>query len=159
MIERQEATANAFAFLQDTVTGVLGTVSTSGIPHTSTVYFSYTDDFSIYFIVSHHSEKFKNLTLNPLASFTVGAGPTYREVTIRGKVELISDSHLRIAKTAEIAARVDSPIRDWPVFKVTSLENGGTALFKIVPSSVHYLDLESVTNADDLTTHIFQLLP
>ncbi len=158
MITKEEATKEALAYMENMETGVLATVSSAGQPYSSTVYFAFQEDFSIFFIVSHHSQKFKNLTINSAASFTIGSGPEYREVTIRGKVEIIDDPKTRDFILSSISERVASRMTEWPVFNVQSLREGGTALCKLSPDAVSYLDLESKLEGDT-TKHIYQLFP
>jgi nitroimidazol reductase NimA-like FMN-containing flavoprotein (pyridoxamine 5'-phosphate oxidase superfamily) len=159
MLDKQEVIRQALAFLQETPTGVLGTVSAADEPYTSTIYFAHADDFSIHFIVSHHSEKFKNLTLNPVASFTVGTGPGYEEVTVRGRVQQIDEPRTRESVLESIAKRVAAPMREWPIFKIGSLEGGGVALFRLTPQSVQYLNLGSSLDSEDPAKHIYQIIP
>lgn len=159
MLEKPEVEARALAFLREIPTGVLATVSTTGEPFSSTVYFTCADDFSLYFIISHHSDKFKNLTLNPLASMTIGTGPAYQEVIVRGKVEQVNDPHARESVLADIAKRVASPAKEWPIFSVDSLASGGTALFKLNPTNIKYLDLTTLSAGEEYANHIYQILP
>lgn len=159
MIEKQEAITKALEFLHESPTGVLATVSATGQPYASTIYFTYTDDFSIYFIVSHHSEKFRNLILNPAVAFAIGTGPRFEEVMIRGKAEQIADPHLRRSTIEMLKDRVAVSVSKWPIFSVGTLESGGTALVKLKPDSVQYLNLESLNDPEEHSKHIYQIIP
>lgn len=158
MITKEEAVKEALAYMENEETGVLATVSPSGQPFASTVYYAFKEDFSVYFIVSHNSAKYKNLMATPLAALTVGAGPAYREVNLRGSVEFINDPKQREFILAAISDRVASHMVEWPVFNVQTLRSGGTALCKLTPEAVTYLDLET-KNEGDFTKHIYQLFP
>jgi|GEM_PF-4868967 len=149
----------ALAFLKTQVVGVLATASLDGAVYSSVVYFSVADDFTITFITSHHSKKFQNINLNPRVSFTVGTGPAYREVTIQGTAHAVGGEAEREQMLAKIAERIPTPMREWPIFALKSLADGGTALIQITPESISFLDL---TNTDQIESHekfIYRLTP
>ena len=140
MILKEEVSKKAMEFLKAHTVGALATASLDGQPFVSPVYYSVQPDFSIYFSTSHHTQKFKNMVLNKHVAFCVGMGPEHIVVNIHGSVETMEEKD-REKELGVINQRVEIPMEKWPIKKVKSLEQGGLALFKIIPTHVSYLDL------------------
>ncbi len=159
MITKEEATERALAFLAEHQTGTIATAALDGTPFSSTVYFGFLPDFTLFFTTSHHTAKFRNLIVNPKASFSIGTGPEYRELIIHGTVRRIEGTNEQDQALASIKSRVASPSDTWPIHAIKKLEEGGTALFRIVPNEVLYLDLEGKDQKESASKYFYRLFP
>lgn len=156
---KEKVAKDAFEFLQSQTVGVIGTASPTGDPSVSPVYFAPLPDFTIYFFTTHSTQKFKNLVLNPSASFSVGTGPEHRVVSIQGNAIKIDDKEEGEKVMKLINSQVEKPINTWPIKKIPALKEGGIALFKIKPHRVTFLDLRHKNNPAVHTEHYYQILP
>ncbi len=159
MISKEEAIERARAFLEAHQTGSIATASLDARPYSSTVYFAFLPDFTIFFTTSHHTAKFKNIEVNPSVSFSVGVGPDYRELVIHGHARVVTDSKEVDQGLAAITSRVTSPSDTWPVHAVKRLSDGGSALFRITPEEVSYLDLTGADQSDSASKYFYRLYP
>lgn len=159
MITKEEAAVRARAFLEKHQTGTIATAALDGTPFSSTVYFGYLPDFTIFFTTSHHTAKFHNLIVNPKVSFSIGTGPEYRELTVHGTARRIGGTNEQDQALASIKSRVSSPSDTWPIHAIKKLEEGGTALFRITPNEVLYLDLEDKNQIDSASKYFYRLFP
>ncbi len=159
MIDKDEATARARAFLASHATGSIATASLDARPFSSTVYFAFLPDFTIFFTTSHHTAKFKNIEVNPKVSFSIGVGPEYRELVIHGHARLVTSPQEVEQGLAAIKSRVASPSDTWPVHAVKRLADGGSALFRITPEEVSYLDLTGADQTDTASKYFYRLYP
>ena len=159
MITKEQAALRALAFLSEHQAGTIATAALDGTPFSSTVYFGYLPDFTIFFTTSHHTAKFRNLAVNPKASFSVGTGPEFRELIIHGTVRRIEGTNEQDQALASIKSRVTSPLDTWPIHAIKKLEEGGTALFRVTPTEVLYLDLEGKDQKESASKYFYQLFP
>ena len=86
MTNFKEATREALEFLRShSDVGMLATVDSEGQPYVSTVYFVMGSEFDLFFLTNKTTHKAKNLEANKKVAFSVGTGPEYISVMIRGK--------------------------------------------------------------------------
>jgi len=159
MLNKDEAIAHAQAFLTTQQAGSLATASLDNQPYSSTVYFAFLPDFSIFFTTSHSTKKFENITVNPKVSFSVGVGPEYKELVIHGTARMVLDAHERDQGIAAIESRVTSPTDEWPVHAIKRIADGGSALFRITPEEISYLDLTGKDQQDSASKYFYRLYP
>ncbi len=159
MLSKDEAIEHARAFLATHQAGTLATASLDNRPYASTVYYAFLPDFSIFFTTSHSTKKFENITVNPRVSFSVGVGPDYRELVMHGTARAVENPQERAQGIAAIEARVTSPSDEWPVHAVKRLADGGSALFRITPEEVSYLDLTGMDQKDSASKYFYRLFP
>lgn len=150
---------HARSFLETHQTGSIATASLDARPYSSTVYFAFLPDFTIFFTTSHHTAKFKNIEVNPHVSFSVGVGPDYRELVIHGHARLVTSPQEIEQGLAAIKSRVTSPSDTWPVHAVKRLADGGSALFRITPEEVSFLDLTDPSQSDAASKYFYRLYP
>lgn len=158
MINKEEVTKGALEFLASKQAGTLATASPSDRPYSSTIYFSFLSDFTIYFTTSRHSQKFKNIILNPKVSFSVGTGPEYKEIVVHGTAKLVTDDK-RDEVLATITNRVSAPPETWPIHAVKALSDAGSTLFQITPDEVLYLDLANPDQEHAPSKYFYRLFP
>lgn len=159
MLSKDEAIEHARAFLASKQAGSLATASLDNQPYSSTVYFAFLPDFSVFFTTSHSTKKFENIIVNPKVSFSVGVGPEYRELVIHGIARMVEHPAERAQGIAAIESRVTSPTDEWPVHAVKRLADGGSALFRITPAEISYLDLTGKDQQDSASKYFYRLYP
>ncbi len=158
MKSKEEITKDALSFLLQQNVGSLATAGLDGTPSVSPVYFAVLPDFSIYFSTSHHTQKFKNLTLNPKVAFSAGHGPGYEVISIQGTARMLNEADRKEAQEL-ITARVRNSMSSWPIKTVKTLEEGGIAVFKITPDTAFFLTLNSEDQLASTDKYFYQILP
>lgn len=158
MITKQEAKLAALAFLRHHYTGVVATTDKSGQPAVSPVYYASNDDLSIYFLTSRTTKKFANLSENNKVAFSVGFGPEYIAVDIRGRGEVVEG--IELIKAFELLAEVQLkvPMAKWPINVIESLKSG-LVLYKIIPDGATFLNIDSKEHSDSIADFIYQIVP
>lgn len=159
MLDKETATARALEFLRAHQTGTIATASLDGRPFASTIYFSFQDDFTLFFATSHKSAKFSNLTLNNRVSFSCGVGPEYQELVVHGTAFLLTEPSEVQHRLAELKSRVENPSTEWPIHAVKKLAEGGDAVYRITPEEVLFLDLTSEDQMDSASKYFYRLYP
>ncbi|TSC73650.1 MAG: Pyridoxamine 5'-phosphate oxidase [Parcubacteria group bacterium Gr01-1014_44] len=135
----QKPREDALKFLQDNRTMVVASVSDSGEPQASTVYYAVDDDFNFSFITSKGSRKCDNLTNNGRVAFVIGFGP--RSITVQGGGRALlmdskdSEVFMEILRRNHLSSSLE-----WPVLE---LAKEGFCTFKIVPSWLVWLNFDS----------------
>jgi general stress protein 26 len=158
MLTKGEATKEAMEFLKRHTVGVLATATLDGQPFASPVYYAVQPDFSIYFLTSHHTQKFKNLVLNPRVAFCFGTGPEYTVVNIHGAAR-VTNAQEREEGMKYINELVNAPMTTWPIVAIHALETGGIALYKITPERISYLNLTSKDNFESMANYVYEIFP
>ena len=158
MITKEEAAMDAMEFLKRHTIGVLATANLEGIPFASPVYYAAEPDFSIYFATSHHTQKFKNLLLNKQVALCVGTGPQYIVVNIHGVAEMKEGKEMKEG-LKRMSAIAGSGMAMWPIKAVKVLGEGGTAIFKIKPQQISYLNLATKDQLGNITDYFYEILP
>jgi len=158
MITKQQAAIEAIDFLKKNTVGILATCTPEGVPFASPVYYGVYDDFTIYFITSSQTQKYKNISANNRVSFCVGTGPLYEVVNIHGTAQLVDDEH-REESIQFIRKHVTSPMATWPIVKINALKSGALELYKISPTHVSYFNLESDDQLESMINFIYEIVP
>ncbi len=124
--------ADLYAFIAKNVYGILGTIGPDGHPQSALVGIAVTRDLEIIFDTVSSSRKYRNLVLNPLASFVIG---WEGEVTLQYEGEAREPKGPDLARCQEVyfAAWPDGPARlAWP----------GIAYFVVRPKWIRYSDYD-----------------
>ena len=110
--------------------GVLGTISPEGVPQSALVGIAVTEELEIIFDTVNSSRKYRNLMVNPAASFVVG---WVGEITVQYEGLASEPAGAELARYKEIyfAKWPDGPARQqWP----------GIAYFVVRPKWARYSD-------------------
>ncbi len=157
MQTKEEIKKIALEFLRKNFTGTVATASLGADPFCSTVYFAVKDDFTIFFSTSHSTNKFKNITLNPKVAFSVGVGPEYQTLQLRGKAELLYEKEQEEGLALLEEIQKTHPLEQWPIKAISKLKEGGSAMVKVTPDFVTFLDM--VTPRAEGESPMYQLFP
>ena len=159
MITKQEARENALKFLDNNPVGVIATSDSSGQPFASAVYYAVKNDFTIYFLTSHSTHKHSNIVQNNKVGFTVGIGPQYTSVELRGQAVIVSGAELDEASSLLVKVQLRVPMVKWPLERIEALKKGGLELYKIIPEQATYMNLDSDEQIDSLSNFVYQIVP
>lgn len=135
---------DVLAFLENSLLGVIATISPEGLPQAATVHMLADDDFNVYFVTQRSSRKFKNIMKQPKVALVIGAELDPRTVQIEGVAELLD---IDLDELSDKIGRPNIadiykgalPTGPFPYFKVKK-EN--TAIFKVTPNWVRYMELD-----------------
>ncbi len=122
--------ADLYQFILPRRLAVLGSISPDGAPQAALVGIAVTGDLEIIFDTVSNSRKYRNLALNPSASFVIG---WEGEVTLQYEGQAREPKGDELARYQEIyfAAWPDGPARlAWP----------GIAYFVVRPTWIRYSD-------------------
>lgn len=158
MTNLKEATREALEFLRtENKVGMVATVDQNSQPYLSPVYYIMDGDgFGLYFLTTNNTHKSKNIENNSKIAFTVGAGPRYKSVMIRGTAQRsnVSDEE-RIVSL--LVKRIDDVEKlNWPLQKLDDLKDQNIILYKVNPEKVTFLNLDSSEEASG--DHLFHLV-
>jgi uncharacterized pyridoxamine 5'-phosphate oxidase family protein len=159
MITKQEAHKSAVEFLNKHQVGVVSTADLGGQPFASAVYYAAKDDLTIYFLTSHSTHKHQNIVKNNKTAFTVGFGPEYVAVELRGRTVVVEGVELAEASALMIAVQLKVPMVRWPVERIEALKKGGLVMYKIIPEEATFLNLDSSEHIESLADYMYQILP
>lgn len=159
MTTLKEATREALEFLRSySKVGVLATVDEKGQPYASSVYFVMGHEFEVFFLTTKNTNKTKNIESNNKVAFSVGTGPEYIEVMIRGKA-VPTDASEQNKFLPLIADRIEENKGfSWPVRKLEELKEQNLILYKISPEEVTFLNINSSQEPKSATDHLYHLL-
>lgn len=155
----KEAQREALEFLRNhSNVGMLATVDAEGQPYVSPVYFVLGTDFEVFFLTTQNTNKAKNIASNGKVAFSVGEGPEYIAVMIRGKA-VLTDS----AEQNQILPTISEHMEknkgfSWPVRTLEELKDQNLALYKIVPEKVTFLNINSSQEPKSATDHLYHLM-
>lgn len=121
---------DVYHFLAKETLGVLGTLSAEGRPQSALVGVAVTPQLEIVFDTVKSSRKYRNLTMNPAASFAIGwAGEC--TVQLEGDAHQPEGSELELYQQVYFARWPDGPARlSWP----------GITYFVVRPRWIRYSD-------------------
>jgi pyridoxine/pyridoxamine 5'-phosphate oxidase len=122
--------ADVYEFLIKEKLGVLGSLSPEGQPQSALVGIAVTPDLEIVFDTVKSTRKYRNLTVNPAASFAVGwSGETTAQ--FEGEARELTGDDLARYQEVYFAAWPDGPTRlSWP----------GITYFVVRPRWIRYSD-------------------
>ena len=121
-----------FDFIQSLELGVLGTISPEGAPQSSLVGIAVTPELEIIFDTVKTSRKYRNLTVNPACSFSIGWSG---EVTIQYEGRAVEPAGDALSRFQSVYFKKwpDGPDRlSWP----------GITYFVVRPSWIRYSDFD-----------------
>lgn len=159
MVTFKEATREALEFLRTySNVGTLATLDQDGQPYASPVYFVMGSEFEVFFLTTKNTHKAKNLARNDKVAFSVGTGPEYISVMIRGRAKL-TDASEQNEILPVIKERMDKNNGfNWPVRKLDELKDQNLVLYKITPEEVTFLNINSKQEPKSNTEHLYHLL-
>ena len=152
--DKEKVRQKALEFLKERTTMVVSTVSPSGEPQASTVYFMADDDFNIYFLTAKGSRKCENLKSNGKIAFVVGTGPEVVTIQGGGNAESLDEKEAQIFYDAIEKIGFESPWQ-WPV---TLLAKEGFCTFKIKPTWMVWLNLHKDQYPDIASEEFYKII-
>ena len=91
-IDITESREHLSSFLSKNQVGVLATVDATGKPHAATIYFTFDQQFDIYFITKKDTQKSRNLQHNNRAAIAVYDASSQATVQAEGTVVEVADA-------------------------------------------------------------------
>ena len=159
MITKEVATRNALEFLRAQNVGVIATVNIDGQPFVSPVYYAAGDDFNIFFLTTSGTHKSQNIMDNDKVAFSVGTGPEYISVSIRGNAKLAEGTEYDKGLALITDKAEKNSMANWPIKKIDELKKHQLYLYKIEPREVTFLNINSPEEPESIADHFHNLLP
>jgi len=160
MTNFKEASREALEFLRmkNNNVGTIATVDENGQPFASPVYYAMADGFELFFLTSKGTHKVKNLEGNDKVAFSVGTGPDYIAVMIRGRAIPANTEEMNenLPLLSEIVEKNKG--ENWPVRKLDDLSGQNLVLYKLVPEKVTFLNINSLEEPASSADHLYHLL-
>lgn len=133
-IQITEAQQHIRNLLEQKGVGVLATADSAGEPHAATIYFTFDEDFNIYFVTKAKTQKCQNLQANARAALAVFDEVSQSTAQISGVVSEVQDM-TTANKVFTDVLRITLASSDTSVPPVTKLEAGQYVVFKMTPGS------------------------
>ncbi len=159
MTNIEQSKLDAVKFLKENYIAVLAT-SHSDEPRASTVYYVMFDSFNFYFYTKHNSNKTKNILQNPRVALVVGFGPEHITVQVRGEAVKVEDGEEKeqiFEKLMEMERK--NGVKMWPTDDTEKFRGQKNEIFKIVPTEVSFLNLDSLKYPDSISAEYVQIIP
>lgn len=155
----KEATREALEFLRShSSVGMIATVDSEGQPYVSPVYFVMGKEFDFFFLTTKKTHKARNIEANDKVAFSVGTGPEYISVMIRGRA-ILADSTEQERFLPLISKHLEkNKGLDWPVSTLEDLKDQSLVLYKVVPEKVTFLNINSAEEPKSNANHLYHLL-
>jgi nitroimidazol reductase NimA-like FMN-containing flavoprotein (pyridoxamine 5'-phosphate oxidase superfamily) len=154
-----EATREALEFLRSkNSVGMIATVDSEGQPYVSPVYFVMGSEFDLFFLTTKGTHKSKNIEVNSKVAFSVGTGPEYISVMIRGDASIPNsdEQNQALAKMTEVLEKVKA--FKWPLRTLEDLKDQNLVLYKITPKKVTFLNINSTQEPKSNADHLYHLV-
>lgn len=124
-------------FLKQHPMGILSTVSETGHPWGSAIYFVADEQFNFYFVTRAETFKYKNIQHKAVAALTIADASSQTTVQVAGEISTVpSDQIIDIAfnKLEKIKPKDD---QNWipPIYKV---HKGDYMVLKLAPTKLQY---------------------
>lgn len=149
-----KAKSAALAFFKRNVIGTLATISPSGKPHASLVYYAGNDQFIVYFSTLVSTRKYADLQANPLAAFTIATADVPQTLQIEGAVSVVTaEDRMEKDLSLLIQSLLSSKIYQWPIAKFTPAE---VVVLRLEPTWVRWGDF---ANFEQGTEKLFCEIP
>lgn len=133
-----------YSLIKNHDTGVIATSSQDAEPHASVVNYFMNEGLEIFFVAREDAQKYKNISVNPLACLVVCNTNFASSVEIKGEVHKLKDNNkttdLLIKYSAAIRRRNSGPL---PIMKHFGSE---LYLFRIAPYMMTYADFNLRSN-------------
>lgn len=159
----KEATREALEFLRNaTNVGTLATVDAAGVPHASPVYFVMSrelgHEFEFFFMTTKNSRKARDISANGRVAFSVGTGPEYIAVMMRGRAAA-TDAGSQDEILPVIAEYLERDKgENWPVRRIEEFKDQGIVLYRVVPDEVTFLNINSSQEPKSNADHLYRLV-
>ena len=149
-----KAKAAALSFLKHNVIGTFATVSPSGQPHASLVYYASNDRFIIYFSTLVSTRKYADIMAHPFAAFTVSTADMPQTLQLEGAVSVVAAEE-RMEKDLALLIQplTSNKIYQWPIAKFTPAE---VVVMRLEPTWVRWGDF---ANFEQGTEKLFCEIP
>jgi uncharacterized protein YhbP (UPF0306 family) len=144
----------------DRLTAVIGSCPSDGDTHVATVYYFVDDNFHFYFLTATNTKKYINLLENPNAAIVVGFGPAQTTIQGQGTTTLLKKAS---DEENNAIARIKKRLQDhnnetWPIFRLDAYDSESIAVFKLIPDTLHLLNLEHTSGLAVTSEGILQIL-
>ncbi len=148
---------DALAFLQGNSTAVIAT-AVAGEPHASTVYYAIDTDFNLYFVTKRNTGKYIQVARNEAVAFVIGTGPEHISVQGRGHAEILfgEQKERALALVADVRAR--EHVKTWPIKEITTFKDKADVVFKIIPSQLSFMNLDSTQYPESISKEYVSVL-
>jgi len=159
MTNIEQSKKDAKSFLNENYIAVLAT-SQNDEPSASTVYYIMFDSYNFYFYTKHNSNKTKNILQNPKVGLVVGFGPEHITVQVVGEALRIEDEEEKekiFEKLMEMEQK--NGVKMWPTDDTERFRGQKNEIFKIVPTEVSFLNLDSLKYPDSISDEFVQIIP
>ncbi|MEK7177071.1 MAG: pyridoxamine 5'-phosphate oxidase family protein [Patescibacteria group bacterium] len=159
MLTKQIAKQNALEYLRAHDVGVVATIDTEGQPFVSPVYYAAGANFGIFFLTTSGTRKSQNIMNNERVAFSVGSGPEYIAVTIRGKAILAEGNEYDKGLALIKDKAENNSMLNWPIKRLDELKKHQLYLYKIEPKEVTFLNIDSSDEPESIADYLYELLP
>lgn len=158
MSSHQIAEREALEFFRRENVGVLATVDSNNTPFASPVYYFPGEEFSFYFMTTKETHKSKNITSNPNAAFSVGVGPEYLSLSLRGTISSTNteEQNRILPVIGEKLEKLNGA--GWPVRRLDDLKGEKLVVYKFTPQKVTFLNMNSKDEPQSNADHLYHLL-
>ncbi len=141
-----------------TCVGMVATIGAHAQPYLSPVYYAMGNDFEVYFLTGKNTHKAENIELNNKVAFSVGTGPEYISVMIRGTASIpgSEEEERAFARLKDIFEKND--VKNWPLRTLDDLKDQNLVLYKITPEKVTFLNMNSTEEPKTHADHLYHLV-
>lgn len=159
MTNFKEATREALEFLRTKEdVGSLATIDSDGQPYVSPMYFVMGNEFDFFFLTTEDTHKAKNIEKNDKVAFSVGAGPEYISVMIRGQAVLANSDERKHVLPIFKRKLDERGNHDWPIIKLDDMSGQNINLYKVIPKNVTFLNINSTEEPKSNADHLYHLM-
>ncbi len=159
MTNFKEATREALEFLRtQSNVGTLATIDAEGQPYASPIFFVMGSEFEVYFMTTKNTHKAKNISHDNRVAFSVGIGPEYIAVMIRGRA-ILTDT----AEQNQVLPLISEHLEknkgsNWPIRKLEEFKDQNLVLYKISPEKITFLNINSTQEPKSNADHLYHLM-
>jgi nitroimidazol reductase NimA-like FMN-containing flavoprotein (pyridoxamine 5'-phosphate oxidase superfamily) len=159
MTDFKEAKTEALKFLRtDNSVGMVATIDSNGQPFLSPVYYAMGSEFDLFFVTAVTTHKARNISINDKVAFSVGSGPEYISVMIRGRASVAKSDEADRAFTILKEKITENKKGDSPLEKMEDLKEQNLIVYKITPERVTFLNINSSQEPKSAGDHLYHLM-
>jgi nitroimidazol reductase NimA-like FMN-containing flavoprotein (pyridoxamine 5'-phosphate oxidase superfamily) len=159
MTDFATAKMEALKFLRtDNSVGMIATIDSQGQPFLSPVYYIMGSEFDLFFLTTTDTHKSRNISANNRVAFSVGVGPEYVSVMIRGKASLATSEEEDRALTFMKEKMEANKAFGSPLEKLEDFGGQNLVVYKITPEKVTFLNLNSSQEPQSVENHLYHLM-
>jgi nitroimidazol reductase NimA-like FMN-containing flavoprotein (pyridoxamine 5'-phosphate oxidase superfamily) len=115
-------------------------------------------EFDLFFMTTKGTNKSKNIEANNKVAFSVGAGPEYISVMIRGEAVSVSSAEQNQVLPQIYEVMEKNKAVDWPVHKLDDFSGQNLVIYKLIPKKVTFLNINSTQEPKSNTDHLYHLM-